>query len=50
VAVVEPVAATSGGIGVLPLLLGLAAIAAAVALLAKGGGNDNDEITIPISA
>ena len=49
VAVVEPVAVGGGGIGVLPLLLGLAAIAAAVALLAKGGGNDNDEIIVPVS-
>ena len=38
-----------GGIGVLPLLLGLAAIAAAVALLPKGGGNNNDEIVVPVS-
>ena len=50
VAVVEPVAATSGGIGVLPLLLGLAAIAAAVALLGKGSGSDdNGEIIVPVS-
>jgi hypothetical protein len=45
--VVEPVA-TGGGIGILPLLLGLAAIAAAAALLLKGD-NGNDQITVPIS-
>ena len=49
VAAVEPVAVSSGGIGVLPLLLGLAAIAAAAALLLKGGGNNNDEIIVPVS-
>jgi len=49
VAVIPPVAAGSG-IAVLPLLLGLATIAAVAAVLFKGGGNNNDEIVIPISA
>ena len=44
--VVEPVA--TGGIGILPLLLGLAALAAAAVLL-LGDDEDDDEIQLPIS-
>jgi hypothetical protein len=42
---VEPVA--SGGLGILPLLLGLAALAAAAVLLLRD--DDDDEIRVPIS-
>jgi hypothetical protein len=35
-----------GGIGLVPLLLGLAALGGLAALLLAGGGNDNDEIGI----
>lgn len=35
----------SGGLGVLPVLLGVVAIAGAIALLARGGGDDEDTVS-----
>lgn len=35
----------SGGLGVLPVLLGVVAIAGAIALLARGGGDDADTVS-----
>jgi hypothetical protein len=45
---IEPVVTRRDGIGILPLLLGLAALAAA-AILLLGDDDDDDEIRIPIS-
>jgi len=45
---VAPVVA-GGGIGVLPLLLGLAALAGAAAILLRNNGDNDGEIVIPVS-